>query len=401
MSLLHRVEQIRATYRNFCEKQIRDIKDDIENSQVHRGVIDLLAASGWHGLTIPKQYGGLGLNHLARSISIEETSRVSAAAGASLQSAQLGVAMFVGYGTEEQKARYLPDLASGKRIASICITEPESGSHILGMRCTARREGDSYVLNGRKWFIANSHVADVHGVVARTSEGTGAEALSAFFVDADTAGCRPGVTHDTTGLHGFNLGEVVFEDCVVPASSLVGREGQGVEIAHRSITEAGKPNLTAVALGIHQAVLETVVDYANTRRMYDRPLASVESVRTRIADIYSTLQISRMMAYQSADLLDNGFPADEWLLTAKLTATENAVAAAQHGVGILGARGGIRSYGMDRHLRDALMTLAPAGTSDVQRKRIADFALGRAPSSLRSQPSLPPLEEMAQAALRA
>ena len=141
---------------------------------------------------------------------------------------------------------------------------------------------------------------------------------------------------------------------MVPASSLVGREGQGVEIAHRSITEAGKPNLTAVALGIHQAVLETVVDYANTRRMYDRPLASVESVRTQIADIYSTLQTSRMMAYQSADLLDNGFPADEWLLTAKLTATENAVAAAQHGVGILGARTWGRlgdRYGWMRQMR--------------------------------------------------
>ncbi|WP_017589467.1 acyl-CoA dehydrogenase family protein [Nocardiopsis ganjiahuensis] len=178
MSLLHRVEQIRAPYRDFCEKQIRDIAEEIENSDVHRGVIALLAATGWHGLTIPKQYGGLGANHLARSVSIEETSRLSAAAGASLQSAQLGVAMFVGYGSEEQKSRYLPDLASGKRIASICITEPESGSHILGMRCTARREGDSYVLNGRKWFIANSHVADVHGVVARTSEGTGAGAPS-------------------------------------------------------------------------------------------------------------------------------------------------------------------------------------------------------------------------------
>ncbi|WP_017589466.1 thioesterase, FlK family [Nocardiopsis ganjiahuensis] len=182
----------------------------------------------------------------------------------------------------------------------------------------------------------------------------------------------------------------------------MGREGQGVEIAHRSITEAGKPNLTAVALGIHQAVLETVVDYANTRRMYDRPLAAVESVRARIADIYSTLQISRMMAYQAADLLDNGFPADEWLLTAKLTATENAVAAAQQGTSILGARGGVRSYGMDRHLRDALVTLTPAGTSDVQKKRIADFALGRAaPFSPRPEPSLPPLaDEVLQVALR-
>ncbi|MFI1200773.1 acyl-CoA dehydrogenase family protein [Streptomyces sp. NPDC020883] len=377
MQILDRATELRTNFRDFCENKIRPLAEEIEGSQIHHGVVELLAATGWHGLAIPREHGGMDLGHLARLISIEEVSRVSAAAGAALQSAQLGVAMIVNYGSPEQKERYLPDLAEGRRIASICITEPESGSHVLGMGTTARREGDEYVLNGRKWFIANSHVAHVHGVVAKTSDSGRRDSLTAFLVDADTPGCRAGVTHDITGLKGFNLGEVVFEDCRIPASAVVGGQGNGLEVGHRSITEAGKPNLTAVALGIHQAVLEDVTAYADQRQMYGKPLAALDSVRARIADIYTDLQLSRISAYQAADLLDHGQAADEWLLIAKLTATENAVTAARHGNAVLGARGGLSSFRMDRHLRDALLTLAPAGTSDVQRKRIADVALGR------------------------
>lgn len=368
---------LRPMFRRFCEQQLRPIADDIEKTEINWESIKMLADTGWHGVAIPREYGGMGMGHLAKTLSIEEVSRISAAAGATLQSAQLGVAMVVNYGTEEQKHYYLPDFANGSRVISICITEPESGSHVLGMRTTARRDGDDYILNGRKWFIANSHVADVHGVVANTSGTSDRDSLTAFLVDADTPGCQAGIRHDTTGLRGFNLGEVVFEECRVPASAVVGKEGQGLEVGHRSITESGKPNLTAVALGIHQAVLDDLVSYTNERQMYGKSLADIDAVRGRIAEIYTNLQLSRISAYHGVDLLDQDQASDPWLLTAKLTATESAVSAARNAMSVLGARGGLHRYRMDRYLRDALLTLAPAGTSDVQRKRLADIAFGR------------------------
>lgn len=243
------------------------------------------------------------------------------------------------------------------------------------MECTAEFAGDSIILNGKKSFIANSHVATVHGVIARTSNGTHKSALSGFIVPADSPGCRPGKQHRTAGLRGFNLGEVIFDNCKIPKENLLGSKGQGVEIAHRSITTAGKPNLAAVAVGTHAKTLDLTVDYVHSRRMYGRPFSQLESVRHRIADIYSTLNTSRAINYLACEQLDTNSQADYWLISGKLTATEYAVKAATDAISLFGARGGITDFKVERCLRDALQTLAPAGTSDVQRKRLADMAL--------------------------
>jgi len=374
--IIDTADRARLPYQSFAREVISQLSDDIERSALHHGVVTELAKTGWHGMTIPTEYGGLGLGHLHRFLSIEEVARVSPAAGAALQSAQLGTAMFVLFGSEEQKRYWLPMLASGEHIASICITEKNSGSHILRMECTATEDGDFYILNGRKCFIANSHVATVHGTVARTKPGTAADALSAFIVPADTPGCHPGEIHEISGLRGFNLGEVLFDNCRVPKANLIGGHGNGVRVAHRSITTAGKPNLAAVAVGAHAKALDLVLPYSEERAMYGRPLHRLDAVRGRLSSIFTTLQHSRLVNYYACELLDANQPADFWLISGKLAATENAVQACTDGIGILGARGGVEGYQVERCLRDALLTLSPAGTSDVQRKRLADIVTG-------------------------
>ncbi len=256
------VQEVRSAMAELVTPHVDDIERDAE---IPSEVYDFMANAGWYGVAIPKEYGGRGDGHLARALMIEEAARACGAVGGALQTAILGTAMVQYFGNTQQKQKWLPRFATGESVISICVTEPGSGSHILGMKTTAKRDGDDYILNGTKCWIANSHIANVHGVVART--GDGSKGLTAFLVEGDRLGVRPGEANDNTGLRGFNIGEVIFEDCRIPASNMIGIEGQGAAIAHRSITCYGKPNLTSVALGVHQAILDTAIDYRPHRKV--------------------------------------------------------------------------------------------------------------------------------------
>ncbi|CAB5670949.1 Acyl-CoA dehydrogenase, short-chain specific [Delftia tsuruhatensis] len=365
---------LRQKIAEYAKENILKIRNQIEdNESIPQEIYQYLANSGWYGITIPEKYKGMEAGHLARFIAIEEISRISGAVGGCLQSAILGTAMVQNHGSAEQKDYWLPRFAQGKDIISICITEPNSGSHILGMNTTARREKDEYVLDGVKCWIANSHVASVHGVIAKTNNSSGK--LSAFLVEADRPGFRTGQANDNTGLRGLNLGEVIFENCRIPAINRVGDEGDGLKIAHSSITHYGKPNLTAVALGIHSAIMEDTIAYAKNRKIYGKSLANVESVRLKIASIYKNLHLARQSAYCAMKLLDANASADESIILAKLVGTELAFESAKAALDIFAARGGSRSIPIERYMRDLLMLFPPAGTSDVQLKRLAEIAL--------------------------
>lgn len=381
--MVHEANQrYRAIARSVAESEFLPVAAQIdEQGGIQYDMIEKLAATGWFGVCIPEQYGGLGLGHVAKSIFIEEVSRCSGAAGATLQSAQLGIPAILDFGSDQQKQRLLPKLASGELIASICVSEPESGSHLMAMQTTAVRDGAEYVLNGRKWFVANSHVANLHGVIARTGEGS--RGFSFFLVERDRPGFRAGVTHDAAGLRGLNFGEVIFEDCRIPASNLIGVEGQGMKIAHNSINNCGKANFAAVSLGIHQAVLDACVAYAEQRTMYGAPMSEMDSARSRVANIYMRLEMCRLAAYDAVSRLDRGEDAVTQLVLAKLANTEQAVESARQGVELLGARGILREFKLERYLRDAITCLMPAGTSDIQRKRLADHVFKGSASRVR------------------
>lgn len=374
--LEERHHQLRAQVRAFAESKVAPRVADMERTgAVETELAAAIARQGWIGVTVDKSYGGMGAGHLAKTLIIEELSRISGAMGAMVQASQLGVAKIIHFGSERQKRDWLPKIAEGSCLPTIAVTEPEAGSHVLGMQMTARREGRHYVLNGRKIYIGNSHIGHLHGVVARTGEGS--KGLTAFLVEAD----RPGLTRpplgQTLGLHGFSFGELHFNDCRIPVGNRLGREGEGRDVAYSSSVLYGRPNLTAVALGIHQAILEQTTAFASERVRYDNQLHHLPNIKIKIGQIQSRVMTARLTAYHAARLLDAGAACDAELMNAKLINVELALDSARAAMEIHAAAGLLADVPIGRYLRDAHHIFAPAGTSDIQLLRLAEVALGQ------------------------
>ncbi|WP_329792512.1 acyl-CoA dehydrogenase family protein [Lentzea sp. DG1S-22] len=368
-------ETLRSRVRKFADAEVAPRVADMEASRsIHHELSRLIARQGWLAVTVDPEYGGMGMGHLAKTIIIEELSRVSGAMGAMVQASQLGVAKIVHFGDEQQKRRWLPAVSDGRCMPTIAVTEPESGGHVLGMTATAERVGDEYVLNGRKVFVGNSHVGDLHGVVVRT--GPGSKGLSAFLVESTAPGLSLGRYEPAMGLHGFSFGELIFQNCRVPAENLLGVEGDGLAVAYSSSTLYGRPNLTAVSLGIHQAIVERTVQFTMEHRRYGAPLSEVPTVKQKLGQMQSQLMTARLTAYHAAHMLDRGMPCDPDLISAKLINVESSLDSARTAMEIHAAYGLDPARHIERLFRDANHIYAPAGTSDVQRLRLAEVALG-------------------------
>ncbi|MFF7098293.1 acyl-CoA dehydrogenase family protein [Streptomyces rubradiris] len=371
--------QLRAEVRAFALSKVAPRVADMELAKrVETDLVREIAGRGWIGATIGQEYGGMGTGHLAKTIIIEELSRVSAAVGAAVQASQLGTAKIIHFGSEEQKRAWLPRIAAGECLPTIAVTEHGSGSHLLGMEMRARREGRHYVLNGRKIYVGNSHIGDLHGVVARTGEGT--RGLSAFLVEAGRPGLTLSAPAGTLGLHGFSFGELRFHNCRVPAGSRLGTEGDGRDIADSSSVLYGRPNLAAVALGIHQAILDQVTKFANERTRYGRPLVKLPNIKLKLGLIESRVMSARLAVYHATHLLDIGEGDDAALFNAKLVNAELVLDSVRAAMEIHAAAGLTTDIPMERYLRDAQHIQAPAGTSDVQALRLAEVALGTSES---------------------
>lgn len=370
-----RHEHLRKEVRAFAEAQVAPLVPEMEDSRtVQYELSRKIAEQGWIGVTIDNDHGGMGLGHLAKTVIIEELSRVSGAMGAMAQASQLGVAKIVHFGDDRQKKTWLPEIASGACLPTIAVTEPESGGHVLGMATTAVRDGDDYVLNGRKVFVGNSHVGDLHGVVVRT--GPGSTGLSAFLVEADRPGFSLGEHVPSMGLHGFSFGELVFEDCRVPAANRLGDEGDGLPVAYSSSVLYGRANLAAVSLGIHQAIVEETLAYASEQRRYGKPLAELPNIKIKLGMMQSRLMTARIALYHAVHLLDHGRPCDAELMNAKLVNVESSLDSARNAMEVHAACGLFTDRPLERYVRDAQHIFAPAGTSDIQLLRLAEFGLG-------------------------
>ncbi|MFG3690202.1 acyl-CoA dehydrogenase family protein [Micromonospora sp. NPDC047740] len=370
-----RHERLREEVRAFAEAEVRPRVPEMEASRgVAHELSRLIARQGWIGVTISPEYGGMGLGHLAKTIIIEELARVSGAMGAMVQASQLGVAKIVHFGSDTQKKTWLPAISNGDCLPTIAVTEPESGGHVLGMTASAVRDGDDYILTGRKVFVGNSHVGDLHGVVVRT--GPGSKGLSAFLVESDRPGFSLGPHQPAMGLHGFSFGELIFDNCRVPAANMLGDEGDGLAVAYSSSVLYGRPNLTAVSLGIHQAVMEESVAFAAERHRYGKPLYELPSIKLKIGQMQSRLMTARLAAYHAVHLLDQGQPCDAELMNAKLVNVEYALDSARNAMEMQAASGLFTDRPLERYVRDAYHIFAPAGTSDVQMLRLGEVALG-------------------------
>ncbi|MFG2358629.1 acyl-CoA dehydrogenase family protein [Streptomyces sp. NPDC048521] len=370
-------EDLRQRVREFAEREVRPRIPEMEATRgVAHELSRLIAQQGWIGVTIDRAYGGMGAGHLAKTIIIEELARVCGAMGAMVQASQLGVAKIIHFGNDVQKRTWLPRIAAGDCLPTIATTEEQSGGHVLGMATTAVRDGDDYILNGHKVFVGNSHVGDLHGVVARTGEGS--KGLSAFLVEKDRPGLSLAAHQPAMGLHGFSFGKLVFDNCRVPAANLLGAEGEGLAVAYSSSVLYGRPNLTAVSLGIHRAVVEEATALCIERERYGKPLGELNSMKLRLGAMQHRLMTARLAAYHAVHLLDEGKPCDAELMNAKYLNVEAAIESAEDCMKMHAASGLFTDRPVERYVRDAQHIYAPAGTSDIQLLRLGEFALGTA-----------------------
>ncbi|MEV7116732.1 acyl-CoA dehydrogenase family protein [Streptomyces anulatus] len=354
----------------------RAVRMEAAPGRVERKVAELMAARKWFAVTVPSAFGGLAAGHVAKTVLIHRIARVSAAAAAILQATLIPVGALLHFATIEQQARWLAGVADGSLLLSIAVTEPTAGGHIGGIETTAERTGNQWVITGTKAHIGNSHIAGAHLVLARTAEAgvRTSQALTAFMVESD----RPGLTvadhRPGLGLHGFSVGHLDLDHVRVPADNIVGEIGQGLSVAQSSSILYGRPNLAAVSLGIHEAVVATTTARLKARPRYRGALSDLPVLRDRVGDMEARLRAGRILAYQSVHLLDQGLSCDADLINAKYLGHQWAMTSAQDAMELHGAQALDRDYVLQRLWRDIQHTYPPAGTGDVQRIRLADTA---------------------------
>lgn len=368
------VALVGRTVRQFAETTIAPLVAEMEASQRFPSeLVRQMGEIGILGLVIPPKYGGSGLGYLARTVAIEEVSRVSAAVGLALQVHHMGAATLVEFGTEAQKRKYLPPLARGDYLGTCAITEPTGGSDLLSMATTAEPSVGGYVLNGRKCFITNSHLSQAPIFVAKT--GDGPKGLSAFVVDAGTAGFTPGRDEHKLGLWGANTGELIFKNCQLPQQNMIGNEGEGMTIALKIISEVGRAGMAAIALGIIQASYDEAVKFAKERKLYGRPIAQLQAIQWHVADIYAQLAASRLLCYRASWLKDAGRDCAIETTLGKTYTTDAAVSCARKALEIHGGCGSMMEYPVQRLFRDAMVCVSAGGTTEIGKLVMARAAL--------------------------
>ena len=370
------VEQIelRDLVRTLARDRIAPRAAEIDAShEFPWDVVELFREHEIFGLLFDQADGGTGTGTLLALAAIEEISKVCATSGLILAVQSLGSLGLELAGSEEQKVRFLPKLASGEWLAAYALTEAGSGSDSAAMRTTAVRDGDEYVLNGSKRFITNAGVATVYTVFAKTDPEAGHAGISAFVVEADTPGLEVARLEPKMGISGSTTGELVFERCRVPAENLLGEEGEGFKIAMR-ILDRSRPGVAAQALGIAQGATDYALEYARQRETMGKPIAEHQLIAAKLADMETACEAARGLLYRFGRMVDEGAPDAELTKAsamAKLKCGDVAMAVTTEAVQILGGYGYIKEYPVERFMRDAKITQIYEGTQEVQRLVIA------------------------------
>lgn len=369
-----REDMLRKAVREFAENEIPQKMHDMEETgDFPIELLKPMAEVGITGIITPTQYGGVGLNYVARSIVLEELGRVCGAMPMAMEVHHMACAAIYDFGSEDQKRQYLPLLAAGETMGCFAVTEPTGGSDLVGTRTAAQEKADKYILNGRKCFITNSHTSDFWVVIARTGEGP--KGLSAFIVDKDTPGAKEGRKENKFGLRGANTGELVFDNCEVPKANLLGKEGGGLTVALKTISETGRTGMAATALGILTAVYEEAGKFANERELYGKPISALQAIQFYMAEIYTQLEICRLLCYKANWLKDQNMRCDNETAMAKYYTCEAATNAAKKAIEIHGSYGIMKEYTVQRLFRDAMVTIPAGGTAEVAKVVLSRAAL--------------------------
>jgi butyryl-CoA dehydrogenase len=361
---------IRDMVREFAETEIAPtakIRDEEERFD-RPLMFDKLGELGLTGIVFPEEYGGAGADYISYAIAVEELSRVCASTGVTL-SAHLSLCANPIYlfGNEEQKQEFLAPLAKGEKLGAFGLTEPSAGSDAGGTKTTAVLDGDKWILNGTKIFITNAGDAETYVVLARTDkEAKKHHGISAFIVEKGTPGFSFGKKEQKLGIRSSPTMELVFENCRIPQSNLLGELGQGFKVAMKTL-DGGRIGIASQALGIAQGALEAAVNYAKERKQFDTPIARFQGVQFQLADMATQIEASRLMIYSAAYKASSGASYSQASAMAKLMASETAMKVTTQAVQILGGYGYTRDFPVERMMRDAKITEIYEGTSEVQR----------------------------------
>jgi alkylation response protein AidB-like acyl-CoA dehydrogenase len=366
--------EIRDLVRTLARERIAPRAAEIDKTaEFPWDVVELFREHELFGILYDEEHGGLGASSLTALVTIEEISKVCATSGLIVAVQELGSLAIKLAGTDEQKARWLPPLASGEWLAAYALTEPGSGSDSAAMRTEARREGDGYVLNGSKRFITNAGLAEVYTVFAKTDPSAGHAGISAFVVEASAPGFEVGRIEPKMGIKGSTTGEVFFTDCRVPAGNLLGEEGEGFKIAMR-VLDRSRPGIGAQGLGLAQGATDFALEYAKQRETMGKPIAEHQLVGAALADMETKCEAARGLLYKCGQMIDDGVDGSELTkisAMAKLYCSDVAMEVTTEAVQILGGYGYMQEYPVERMMRDAKITQIYEGTNQIQRLVIA------------------------------
>jgi len=369
---------IRRTVREFAEKRLAPLAQELDQqARFPWELMEPMRAMNLFGLQAAPQWGGAGLDTVSYVVVIEELSRVSAGVALAV-TVHNSVSLFPieAFGTQEQKARLLPGMASGERIGAFCLTEPNAGSDVSSIEASAVLEGGCYRLNANKIWVTNGAVADLAVVLARTDLEDRKRGFGLLVVERGMKGFSVGPLEDLCGMRANPVASLIMTDCPVPLENLLGRSGDGVRMALQTL-DVGRIGIAAQALGIAQGSLDVSVEYAAQRAQFRTPLIQFQSVQNMLADTATELDAARLLVYRAAWLRDGGAVFSDASAKAKLYASETASRAASRGVQIHGGYGYSKSYPIERFWRDARITEIYEGTSEMQRMVIARNLGGR------------------------
>ncbi|EJS16290.1 acyl-CoA dehydrogenase [Bacillus cereus VDM062] len=361
-------EMIRKMVRDFARNEVAPTAAERdEEERFDRALFDQMAELGLTGIPWPEEYGGIGSDYLAYVIAVEELSRVCASTGVTLSAhtSLAGWPIFK-FGTEEQKQKFLRPMAEGKKIGAYGLTEPSSGSDAGGMRTTAKRDGDHYILNGSKIFITNGGIADIYVIFALTDPDSKQRGTSAFIVESDTLGFSVGKKESKLGIRSSPTTEIIFEDCRIPVENLLGEEGQGFKVAMQTL-DGGRNGIAAQAVGIAQSALDASVEYARERHQFGKPIAAQQGIGFKLADMATDVEAARLLTYQAAWLESEGLPYGKESAMSKVFAGDTAMKVTTEAVQVFGGYGYTKDYPVERYMRDAKITQIYEGTQEIQR----------------------------------
>jgi alkylation response protein AidB-like acyl-CoA dehydrogenase len=365
--------------REIAEKKIKPVREKYDEEGIFPwDIVKELAQADLCGVYIPEQYGGVGQGIMGLVLVTEELCKVDGSIALSLAATALGALPILVGGNEAQKSKYLPDIASGKKLAAFGLTEPSAGSDATAMKTTAVKDGDYYILNGTKCFITNAGEAETYTVFAKTNPSRGARGISCFILEKGMEGFTFGKKENKMGIRSSVTRELIFNNCRVHKDNLLGKEGHGLLIAQATL-DGSRPGVASQALGIAAGALDEAVKYARTRVQFGQPIASFQGIQHMLADMATKVEAARCLVYQVARMIDdnNKKPENERARTskesamAKLFASETAMQVTTDAVQIFGGYGYCKEYPVEKMMRDAKITTLYEGTSQIQKNEIA------------------------------